>query len=79
MHIGLHVMEILIKREFSRQIFEKYSNIRFDTKEFSGRRVVSCGQTDERTEEHDGANSRFCYFVNPPKNGYKIGDKINPE
>jgi len=31
--------------EFSRQIFEEYSNIKYENS-FSWNRVVSCGQTD---------------------------------
>jgi hypothetical protein len=36
----------LIKFEFPRQIFEKYSNIKFQENSFSGSRLFSCGQTD---------------------------------
>jgi hypothetical protein len=35
-----------MKFEFSRQIFEKVSNIKFDQNQSSGSRVVQCGQTD---------------------------------
>jgi hypothetical protein len=35
-----------MKLEFSRQIFEKYSNIKFRENPFSGNRVVPCGRTD---------------------------------
>ena len=38
---------ILMKFEFSRQFFEKYSN--FHENPSSGGQVVSCGQTDGRT------------------------------
>ena len=37
---------ILIKLEFSRQIFEKYSNIKFHENPFSGSRVFPCWRTD---------------------------------
>jgi len=49
--------EILIKLEFSRQkdIFEKYSNIKFYENPSSGSRVVSCGRTDR----HDETNGYF--------------------
>jgi hypothetical protein len=36
--------------EFSRQIFEKYSNIKFHEYLSSCSRVVPCGQTDGRTD-----------------------------
>jgi len=39
-----------MKLEFSRQIFEKYSNIIFNENPFLGSRVVPCGQTDGRTD-----------------------------
>jgi hypothetical protein len=44
-----------MKLEFSRQIFEKYSNIKFHENQSSGSRVVPYGRTDR----HDEANSRF--------------------
>ena len=46
---------ILMKLEFSQQIFEKYSDIKFHEMPSSGRGVVLCGQTDGYEE----ANSRF--------------------
>ena len=45
--------------EFSRQIFEKYSDIKFHENPSSGSRVVQCGRTDGRTDRHDEADSRF--------------------
>jgi hypothetical protein len=38
-----------MKFEFSRQIFEKYSNIKFYENPSSESRVVRCGQTDRQT------------------------------
>jgi hypothetical protein len=35
--------------EFSRQIFEKYSNYKFNENPSSGSRVVTCGRTDRQT------------------------------
>jgi len=35
-----------MKLEFSRQIFEKYTNIKFRENLSSGSRVVPCGRTD---------------------------------
>jgi len=39
-----------MKLEFSRQMFEKYSDIRFHEYPSSGSRVVPCGQTDRLTD-----------------------------
>ena len=39
-----------MKLEFSRQIFEKISNIRFYENPFIGSRVVQCGRTDWYTD-----------------------------
>ena len=39
----------LMKLEFSGQIFEKYSNIKFDENCISWSRVVPCGRTDGQT------------------------------
>jgi hypothetical protein len=41
--------QILIKLEFSGQIFEEYSNIKFHENPASGNRVVAFGQTDRQT------------------------------
>jgi hypothetical protein len=51
MYIGLHVKYPLLLSDFndtliSRQILEKYSNIKFNENPSSGSRVVSCGRTD---------------------------------
>jgi len=35
--------------KFSRQFFEKYSNIKFHENPYGGSRVVPSGQTDGRT------------------------------
>jgi len=43
-----------MKIEFSRPIFEKYPNFKFNENPSGGSRVVPCGQTDRRDE----ANSR---------------------
>jgi hypothetical protein len=39
-----------MKLEFSRQIFEKNSNIKFHQNPSSGSRVVRCGRTDGETD-----------------------------
>jgi hypothetical protein len=44
-----------MKLEFSRHIFEKYSNIKFHENPSSGSRIIPCGQTDG----HDEADNRF--------------------
>jgi len=54
MYIGLHVkyplfFQILVKLEFSRHIFEKYSNMKFYENPSSGSRVVPWGQTGRQT------------------------------
>jgi len=63
MCIGLHVKYPLfvldfMKLEFSRQISEKYSDIKFHENPSSGSRVVIYGWTDG----HDAANSRLSQF-----------------
>jgi len=55
MYIGLHVKyryscQILIKLEFSKHIFEKYSNIKYHENLTNESRVVPCGRTDGRTD-----------------------------
>jgi len=41
--------QILMKLEYSRQIFENYSNIKFHENSFSGSRVVPYGRVDTQT------------------------------
>jgi hypothetical protein len=50
-----------MKIEFSQQIFEKYSNIKFD--ETPPVRETSCSmRTDEQTDGYDEAMCRFSQF-----------------
>jgi len=55
--------QILMKLQFSRQIFKKYSNIKFHENPSSGSQLVPCrrtnGQTDGRIYSHDETNSHF--------------------
>jgi len=53
--------QILIKLEFSGQIFEKYSNNNFNENPSSGGQVVPCARTERRKDRHDEANS--CFFL----------------
>jgi hypothetical protein len=55
MYIGLHakyplICQVLLKLQFSRHIYEKYSNIEFYENMSSGGRVVACGRTDRLTD-----------------------------
>ena len=49
---------ILMKLKFSRQVFEKYSNIRFHKNPSSGSRVIPYGQMGR----HEEAICRFSHF-----------------
>jgi hypothetical protein len=57
-----------MKLELSRQIFEKYSYIKFDENSFSESLICKCGRTDR----HDKANIRFSQFVSAHKKYYVI-------
>ena len=61
---------MLIKLEFSQQISEKVSNIKFHENLSSGSRVVPCGQTDRHMTRLKVA---FGNFVNAPRHRYLIG------
>jgi hypothetical protein len=52
-----------MKLQFSRQIFDKRSNIKFHQNPFSGNRVVTCRRTDMTK-----LIVAFRIFVNTPKN-----------
>jgi hypothetical protein len=55
-----------MKLEFSRQDFEKYSNIKFNENPSSGNGVVRGGRVDGWTDTHDEANGLFRNFLNGP-------------
>jgi hypothetical protein len=64
MYIGLHVKyryscQILMKLEFSRRIFEVYSNAKFHENHPVGAELF---HLDGQTDRHDEANSRFLKF-----------------
>ena len=59
-----------MKVKFSRQIFEKYSKIKFHENPSSGSRTAPWGRTDRKTDEHTwrSQQSFFRNFANAPKN-----------
>jgi hypothetical protein len=67
MQITRYFCRILMKREFSQQIFAKYSRIKFHENPSSGSQVL-CGQTNRRTDT-DMMNLivAFHNFSNAPK------------
>ena len=65
-----------MKLEFSRQTFEKYSNIEFHENPSSGSRVVSRGHTDGRRDTTKPIVA-LSNFANAPKNvGRKLENNI---
>jgi hypothetical protein len=53
-----------MKVEFSRQVYEKYSNTKFHENPSRGGRVGTCGQMDGRTDRHDKVAFRnFVYSL----------------
>jgi len=48
-----------MKLEFSQQIFEKCSNIKFHENLSSGSRVVPCGLTNKQMDAHKEPDWRF--------------------
>jgi len=65
--------------EFSRQIFQKPSNIKCHENPFSGSRVVPCGRTDGQASRHDETNSRLSQFCEPFWNDYRAGKNFKCE
>ena len=49
-----------MKLEFSRQVFEKYADIKCHENPSNGSGVVPCGRKE--TDRHDEANSSFAQF-----------------
>jgi hypothetical protein len=66
--------QILMKLEFYRQIFEKYSNIKFHENTSSGSRTVPRGGTDR----HDEAKTCFRNFANAPKTASLFSTVFTP-
>jgi hypothetical protein len=60
--LSLFSYQILKNLEFSRQIFAKFSNIKFHEDPCSGSRAVPCARTDA----HDVANTRSSQFCEMP-------------
>jgi len=60
MYITCYPCEILMKLEFYRRIFKKYSNTKFRDYLFSRNRVVSCG--GGQTDRHDEVSNRSLQF-----------------
>ena len=56
---------ILMKLEYSGEIFEKFSNINFHKNSSIGNQVVSCGRTDGQTDMK--LIAAFRNFVKAPK------------
>jgi len=54
--------QILMKLEFYRQIFEKYTNIKLYENPFSWSWGVPFGRADRHTNKHDEAKSRYSQF-----------------
>ena len=55
-----------MKREFSREIFEKYSNLKFHENLSIGSRVVQCGRMDRQTNMTNLIVA-FCNITNARK------------
>jgi hypothetical protein len=67
-----------MKLEYSRIIFEKYSNIKFYENCYSDSRVV-LWETDGQTHRHDEGNSRFSQFCERAYRLFKVPScDLNP-
>ena len=67
--------QILMKYEFSGQIFEKYSKMTFHANPSSGSGVVPCGPTEGKTDITKLAIV-FRNFVNTPKNVIPVAFRV---
>ena len=54
--------QIVMKPEFSRQILEKFSNIKFHENPSNENRVVLCGWAGRSSDTNDEFESRFSQF-----------------
>jgi hypothetical protein len=62
--------QILINLEFSRQIFQKYSNMKFHGSPSSVGRAVSCGKAYKQTDVTK-TTTAFSDSANAPQNCFK--------
>jgi len=62
MQITRYSWWILTKLEFSQQVFENPSNMKFHEHASRGSQAVPCGPTDGRTDGHHEANSRVSKY-----------------
>jgi hypothetical protein len=60
------IVRLLWKSNLLNNVFEKYSNVKFHENPSSGSRVVTCGQTDGRTDRDDEADISFSQFCENP-------------
>jgi hypothetical protein len=70
MHRTRYFSQIVMKLEFSRQIFEKYSNINFHENSSSESQVFPCGRRDRQTDTRTDMTKlkvAFRNFANAPK------------
>jgi hypothetical protein len=51
-----------MKLEFSRQIFETYSGIKYHEIPSSGSQIAPCGPTEKRAQIQDEAKGRFSHI-----------------
>jgi len=73
----MYACQISIQPEYSWQIFEKYTNMKFNVNPFVGSWVVPCGRmirrtdgrTDRETGRYDGTTSSISQFFGRP---YKL-------
>ena len=64
MYSANYSCQILMELEFSRQIFEKYSNIKYHEYPSLGSRIVSCVQTDGQTDTVTDMTTLIVTFYN---------------
>jgi len=60
-----------MKPELSKQIFEKYSNIKFHDNQTRQSRAVPCGWTNGQTDVTK-LTATFSSFVKPPKKAFRM-------
>jgi len=64
MYCTIYCSPFLMKLEFSRQSFEKYTNIKFHENPSNGRRVATFGQADRQTDGRTDMAKLIVVFRN---------------
>ena len=72
----MYFCSISMKHNFSRQIFEKYSDIKFHENPSCGSRVFTCGQTEKRADGQTDMTKLTVAFHSFANDANNVRDRV---